>query len=198
MPGRWIDSVQAKFFGREVGQNVFESPVNQRLFDDVARRAGNTYEGSKVMTSETDVVIVGAGSAGLSAATELAKRGLSYVVVEGSHRIGGRAYSEEIAPGVWFDLGCSFLHHGATNPFGPIADTLGVPLNRERADLFSHIRAYRNGVHLTDEEAARFEQYDDDCDEAIEASVARDTITTGKARDLAVAGSEHGPLRALN
>lgn len=125
------------------------------------------------MASEKDVVIVGAGSAGLSAAKELAKRGLSYVVVEGSHRIGGRAYSEEIAPGVWFDLGCSFLHHGATNPFGPIADNLGVPLNRERADLFSHIRACRNGVQLTDEESARFEQYDADCEEAIGASVAR-------------------------
>jgi len=71
------------------------------------------------MTSETDVVIVGAGSAGLSAAKELARRGLSHVVVEGSHRIGGRAYSEEIAPGVWFDLGCSYLHDGASNPFGP-------------------------------------------------------------------------------
>lgn len=125
------------------------------------------------MTSETDVVIVGAGSAGLSAAKELAKRGLSYVVVEGSHRIGGRAYSEEVAPGVWFDLGCSYLHHGDTNPFGPIADTLGVPLNRERADVFSHIRTYRNGIQLTHEEAARFEQYEDDCDKTIAASVAR-------------------------
>ena len=124
------------------------------------------------MTSETDVVIVGAGSAGLSAAKELAKRGLSHVVVEGSHRIGGRAYSEEIAPGVWFDLGCSYLHDGASNPFGPIADTLGVPLNREHADLFSHIRACRNGIQLKGEEAARFAQYNDDCEKIIAASVA--------------------------
>lgn len=124
------------------------------------------------MTSETDVVIIGAGSAGLSAAKELAKCGLNYVVVEGSHRIGGRAYSEEIAPGVWFDLGCSYLHHGATNPFGPIADSLGVALNRERADLFSQIRFHRNGLLLTDEEAARFEQYAHDCETTIAASAA--------------------------
>lgn len=123
--------------------------------------------------SEADVVIVGAGSAGLSAAKELAKRGLSHVVVEGSHRIGGRAYSEEIAPGVWFDLGCSYLHHGATNPFGPIADKLRVSLNRERADLFSHIRFHRNGIQLEGEKAARFAQYDDDCENAIAASIAR-------------------------
>ncbi len=33
--------------------------------------------------------------------------GQSNTVIEGSHRIGGRAHSEEIAAGVWFDLGCS-------------------------------------------------------------------------------------------
>lgn len=125
------------------------------------------------MSSEADVVIIGAGSAGLSAAKELTRRGLSYVIVEGSHRIGGRAYAEEISPGVWFDLGCSYLHQGATNPFGPIADALEVPLNRERANLFLRMSASRNGAPLTMEEAARFEQFENDCDKAIAASVAR-------------------------
>ncbi len=59
------------------------------------------------MPAQTDVVIIGAGSAGLSAAKELARQGVAFVVVEASHRIGGRAYSEEIAPDVWFDLGLS-------------------------------------------------------------------------------------------
>jgi monoamine oxidase len=44
------------------------------------------------MSSEADVIIIGAGAAGLSAAKELTRLGLSYEVVEGSHRIGGRAY----------------------------------------------------------------------------------------------------------
>ena len=70
------------------------------------------------MSTQTDVVIVGAGSAGLSAAKELARQGISFVVVEASHRIGGRAYSEEIAPDVWFDLGCAYME------LGPDADTL--------------------------------------------------------------------------
>ena len=52
------------------------------------------------MSSQTDVIIIGAGSAGLSAAKELSRLGLSFTVVEGSHRIGGRAHSQEIAPGV--------------------------------------------------------------------------------------------------
>ena len=64
------------------------------------------------MSSDPEVIIIGAGASGLSAAKELTRLGLSYTVIEGSHRIGGRAYSEEIAPGVWFDLGCSYLHQG--------------------------------------------------------------------------------------
>ena len=64
------------------------------------------------MSTQTDVIIIGAGSAGLAAAKELTKQGISFIVVEGSHRIGGRAYSEEIAPDVWFDLGCAYLVMG--------------------------------------------------------------------------------------
>ncbi len=87
------------------------------------------------MSSETDVIIIGAGASGLSAAKELTRLGLSFTVVEGSHRIGGRAYSEEIAPGVWFDLGCSYLHQGETNPFVAIADELGIVLGKDKGDL---------------------------------------------------------------
>ena len=47
------------------------------------------------MPSETDVIVVGAGTSGLSAAKELARLGLTYTLIEGSHRIGGRAYSED-------------------------------------------------------------------------------------------------------
>ena len=88
------------------------------------------------MPSESDVIVIGAGAAGLSAAKELTRLGLSYTVVEGSHRIGGRAYSEEIAPGVWFDLGCAWLVGGAVNPFVAIADELGITLSKDKSHLF--------------------------------------------------------------
>lgn len=125
--------------------------------------------------SETDVIIIGAGASGLSAAKELEKQGLTYSVVEGSHRIGGRAYSEEIAPGVWFDLGCSYLHQGETNPFGPIADELGVPLARDKADVFEadRVRHFFDGAQLSAEQQAAFWEYYQQCDDAIMASVNR-------------------------
>jgi len=75
--------------------------------------------------SNVEVAIVGAGAAGLGAAKELAARGVSFVVLEASHRIGGRAYTEDVGRGQPFDLGCHWLHSASINPFTRIADALG-------------------------------------------------------------------------
>ena len=61
-----------------------------------------------------DVVVVGCGSAGISAARVLQDSGLSVVVLEGRDRVGGRAHSA----GVFgmeqeLDHGASFLHASA-------------------------------------------------------------------------------------
>lgn len=127
------------------------------------------------MSSETDVIIIGAGASGLSAAKELTRLGLSFIVVEGSHRIGGRAYSEEIAPGVWFDLGCSYLHQGETNPFVAIADELGIVLGKDKGDLFddSNIGFYKNGVSLNATEREAYTAYVSECFAAVTAAAER-------------------------
>ncbi|MGH6941120.1 flavin monoamine oxidase family protein [Hypericibacter sp.] len=72
-----------------------------------------------------DVAIVGAGSAGLAAAKTARSLGLDVVVLEASHRIGGRGYTEELAPGVPFDLGCHWMHSASLNPYVAIADKYG-------------------------------------------------------------------------
>ena len=132
------------------------------------------------MASETDVIIIGAGAAGLSAAKQLSSLGLSYSVIEGSHRIGGRAYSEEIAPGVWFDLGCAFLE-GAETTFIPIADKLGITVGRDKGNPFekARVRYHRNGKTLNDDQRAACIQYLDDSYNAIYAAAER-------GRDVAV------------
>jgi len=76
--------------------------------------------------STVDVAVVGAGSAGLAAAKTLARRGVGFVLLEASHRIGGRAYTEQAAPGEPFDLGCHWLHSASLNPYVKIAESLGV------------------------------------------------------------------------
>lgn len=99
------------------------------------------------MTCDTDVVIVGAGAAGLSAAKELARSGLSYRLIEAADRIGGRAWSTEIAPGEWFDHGCAWLVGGEANPFTQIAVALGVELSTATRHLFTldGMRLVRDG-----------------------------------------------------
>jgi len=77
------------------------------------------------LNSTVDIAIIGAGAAGIGAAKTLARRGVSYALLEASHRIGGRAYTEEVAPGVPFDLGCHWLHSASLNPFVAVADALG-------------------------------------------------------------------------
>jgi monoamine oxidase len=126
------------------------------------------------MSADVDIVIVGAGAAGLSAAKEAVRRGLSVEVIEASHRIGGRAYSEAIAPGVYFDLGCSYLHQGETNPFGPIADELGFTLGREFGDLFEWGKPalWRNGVRRGGDDAQAYWRYEEECFEAAKRAVA--------------------------
>ena len=123
----------------------------------------------------TDVIIIGAGAAGLSAAKELTKQGISFIVVEASHRIGGRAYSEEIAPDVWFDLGCAYLvagpdvknHIDESNPFIDMAKNQGAVIEEYRYDAHYNY----NGRLLDDNEMKALEQYYKECEEAIRSSV---------------------------
>ncbi len=81
-------------------------------------------------TTDTDVAIVGAGAAGLAAAKTLGELGVPFVLLEAAHRIGGRAYTEEVAPGAPFDLGCHWMHSASRNPFVAIADAHGFDYDK--------------------------------------------------------------------
>lgn len=103
-----------------------------------------------------DLVIIGAGAAGIGASRAATKAGLSHRVIEASHRIGGRAYTEDLAPGVPFDLGCHWLHFAQRNPLVLEADRLGFTLDREFS--FSP-RTWINGRYSTPAETAAYGRY---------------------------------------
>jgi len=127
--------------------------------------------------SDVDLIIIGAGAAGLAAARAATQNRLSYLLLEASHRIGGRAYTEELAPGIPFDLGCHWMHSASQNPFVKIADALGFHYHRSgrwRAN------AFMNGRWMTEAENDAISALGEANDAAIERSVAR-------GEDIAVA-----------
>jgi monoamine oxidase len=58
---------------------------------------------------QPEVLILGAGIAGLAAARALAERGLRVLVLEGRDRVGGRIHTLQTAEGV-VELGAEFVH----------------------------------------------------------------------------------------
>lgn len=62
------------------------------------------------MQHDFDVIVIGAGFAGATAARELATRGYRTLVLEGRDRIGGRSGSRRMADGTNADVGGTFVH----------------------------------------------------------------------------------------
>lgn len=74
------------------------------------------------LPSSIDVAVIGAGTAGLSAARRLVRAGVSVVVLEARDRIGGRAHTVGWE-GHGLDLGCAWLHSADENVLvQPIAE----------------------------------------------------------------------------
>jgi monoamine oxidase len=77
---------------------------------------------------DVDIVVIGAGAAGVAAARALAPSGFSTVVIEARSRIGGRAWTVT-NHGHPLDLGAGHLHSADENDWGRIAPTLGFTVD---------------------------------------------------------------------
>ncbi len=64
-----------------------------------------------------DVVVIGAGAAGIAAAQTLLKKGQTVAVLEATDRIGGRVHTDHSIFGEPYDMGAHWLHIGKANPF---------------------------------------------------------------------------------
>ncbi len=81
--------------------------------------------------SDPDVVIVGAGAAGLSAARTLRAAGRTVLVLEAGRQSGGRARTmiPDGLRGAWFDEGAAWLHQADRNPLVALARAAGETLH---------------------------------------------------------------------
>ena len=91
------------------------------------------------MTSnEYDLIVIGAGAAGIAAAHAARDAGLNAIVLEAQDRVGGRAFTDYESFSQPFDHGCQWLHAASINPLRPIADRLGFRYHRSEIDFRIH------------------------------------------------------------
>ena len=72
-----------------------------------------------------DVIVIGAGIAGLTAASELVRQGYRVKVLEARDRVGGRVWSTALA-GQTVDLGAQWLEGTLGNPLVELCESYGV------------------------------------------------------------------------
>jgi monoamine oxidase len=75
---------------------------------------------------EADIVVIGAGAAGIAAARRVQAANRKVIVVEASGQIGGRCLTDAATFDVPFDRGARWLHNPDTNPMIKLARTVGL------------------------------------------------------------------------
>ena len=109
------------------------------------------------MTS-TNIAIIGAGAAGLAAAKKLQELGQDFLLLDASHRIGGRAYTEDLAPGVPFDLGAHWVMAPSVNPLIPHARNGEIELD-SADEHYTAARYFEERDWLPDDAFREFGEY---------------------------------------
>jgi monoamine oxidase len=112
-----------------------------------------------------DVVIIGAGAAGLAAARRLQDKGASFRLLEAKPHIGGRVVTDSVTLGAPVDLGGHWLHSPALNPLTPLVDRYKFHVKQGAEDF----RVARNGTILAGAEHQACFDYVDHCFDKIAA-----------------------------
>jgi|TARA_B110000977_G_scaffold56_1_gene155 monoamine oxidase len=110
----------------------------------------------KLPSANPDVVIVGAGTSGLSAAKKLKKNGFSVVVLEAKAFVGGRCITDKSTFRTPFDIGGSWLHSAVINPLARLAEENGISLHKKSWDW---TWVYSNGTLLTPQQVKEYGKY---------------------------------------
>src|SRR5579864_8474075 len=86
------------------------------------------------MAKDPSVIIVGAGMAGLAAAQELGRAGLSVCILEARDRIGGRVFTQhDPACEIPIELGAEFIHGKPCEIWDPL-EKAGVEISEVDGD----------------------------------------------------------------
>jgi monoamine oxidase len=82
--------------------------------------------------TDPDVIVIGAGAAGLGAARRLAAARVAVRVVEARNRVGGRAWTARAPSGLPIELGCAWLHSADQNELSALALQSDLTIDKTR------------------------------------------------------------------
>jgi len=78
---------------------------------------------------DLNVIVIGAGAAGLAAAKMLEQSGVRTLIVEARERLGGRIFTQWLGDGTAVDMGAAWLHgRSVGNPLTALATNAGADL----------------------------------------------------------------------
>src|SRR5438105_4962476 len=77
---------------------------------------------------EADIVVIGAGAAGIAAARRIAAAGRKVLVVEAANQVGGRCITDIATFNVPFDRGARWIHNPETNPMIKLGRAAGLEI----------------------------------------------------------------------
>lgn len=84
---------------------------------------------SAAVPREADIVVIGAGAAGVAAARRIMAANRKVVVIEAAGQIGGRCSTDLTTFGVPFDRGARWIHNADSNPMVKLARTAGLDMS---------------------------------------------------------------------
>lgn len=84
--------------------------------------------GAAPLPREADIVVIGAGAAGIAAARRIMAANRKVIVVEAASQIGGRCQTDTTTFDVPFDRGARWMHNPETNPMIRLARSAGLEI----------------------------------------------------------------------
>ncbi len=91
-----------------------------------AARAARAAPPAAPASGIADVVIIGAGAAGIAAARRIAAAGRRYLLIEATDHLGGRCITDNRAFGVPYDIGAHWIYLPDSNPLTRLGPQRGM------------------------------------------------------------------------